>query len=157
MINIGVGISEEMHKKLTTDGKHLTTDAKSSHGLWTNELIIASPACPMIICITRKLEICQIKFICQNFCIGNIINILPLVEGVTVDYHKKKNHPRVIFFMSVVIYRNSLNQRQYVLYYTECLSEGGIAGYGISLQYHPLLWWAGLRKVREKYHIYIYQ
>jgi hypothetical protein len=25
------------------------------------------------------------------------------------------------------------------------------------LQYHPLLWWAGLRKVREKYHIYIYQ
>jgi hypothetical protein len=35
--------------------------------------------------------------------------------------------------------------------------EGGIAGCGISLQYHPLLWWAGLRKVREKYHIYIYQ
>ena len=93
-----------MHKKLTTDGKHLTTDAKSSHGLWTNELIIASPACPMIICITRMLEICQVKFICQNICIGNIINILPLVEGVTVDYHKKKNHPRVIFFMSVVIY-----------------------------------------------------
>ena len=56
MINIGVGISEEMHKKLTTDGKHLTTDAKSSQGLWTNELIIASPACPMIICITRKLR-----------------------------------------------------------------------------------------------------
>jgi hypothetical protein len=25
------------------------------------------------------------------------------------------------------------------------------------LQYHSLLWWAGLRKVREKYHIYIYQ
>jgi hypothetical protein len=24
------------------------------------------------------------------------------------------------------------------------------------LQFHPLLWWAGLRKVREKYHIYIY-
>ena len=67
LINIGVGISEEMHKKLTTDGKHLTTDAKSSHGLWTNELIIASPACPMIICITRMLEICQIKFICQKY------------------------------------------------------------------------------------------
>jgi hypothetical protein len=25
------------------------------------------------------------------------------------------------------------------------------------LQYHPLLWWAGLRKFREKYRIYIYQ
>jgi hypothetical protein len=25
------------------------------------------------------------------------------------------------------------------------------------LQYHPLFWWAGLIKVREKYHIYIYQ
>jgi hypothetical protein len=37
------------------------------------------------------------------------------------------------------------------------IAEGGIAGCGISLQYHPLLWWAGLRKVREKYHIYIYQ
>jgi hypothetical protein len=37
------------------------------------------------------------------------------------------------------------------------IAEGGIAGGGISLQYHPLLWWAGLRKVREKYHIYIYQ
>jgi hypothetical protein len=37
------------------------------------------------------------------------------------------------------------------------LSKGGIAGCGISLQYHPLLWWAGLRKVREKYHIYTYQ
>jgi hypothetical protein len=35
--------------------------------------------------------------------------------------------------------------------------EGGIAGCGMSLQYHPLLWWVGLRKVREKYHIYIYQ
>jgi hypothetical protein len=35
--------------------------------------------------------------------------------------------------------------------------EGGIAGCGVSFQYHPLLWWAGLRKVREKYHIYIYQ
>jgi len=69
---------------------------------------------------------------------------------------------RVIFFLSVVIYRKTLNQRQYVLYYTECPSEGGIveggiAGCGISLQYHPLLWWAGLRKVREKYHINIYQ
>ena len=78
----------------------------------------------------------------------------------------------VIFFLSVVIYRNTLNQRQYVLYYTECpsggdiaeggimeggITEGGIAGCGISLQYNPLLWWAGLRKVREKYHIYIYQ
>ena len=73
-----------------------------------------------------------------------IINILPLVEGVTVDYH------------------NTLNQRQYVLYYTECpseggivegdIAEGGIAGCGIFL-----FWWAGLRKVREKYHIYIYQ
>ena len=78
----------------------------------------------------------------------------------------------VIFLLSVVIYRNTLNQRQYVLYYTECpsdgdiaegsiveggIAEGGIAGCGISLQYHPLLWWAGLRKVREKYHIYIYQ
>ena len=101
----------------------------------------------------------------------DIINILPLVEGVTVDYHKKKKyHPR----RSEVIYRNTLNQRQYVLYYTECPSEGGIveggivevgiveggiaegdiAGCGISLQYHPLLWWAGLWKDREKYHIY---
>ena len=72
-----------------------------------------------------------------------------------------------IFFLSVVINRNTLNQRQYVLYCTECPSEGGIvegdiaqggiAGCGISLQYHPLLWWAGLREVREKYHIYIYQ
>jgi hypothetical protein len=72
----------------------------------------------------------------------------------------------------VVIYRNILNQRQYDLYYTECpsedgiaeggiveggIAEGGIAGCGISLQYHPLFWWAGLRKVREKYHIYSYQ
>ena len=79
---------------------------------------------------------------------------------------------RVIFFLSEVIYRNTLNQRQYVLYYTECpseggiveggiveggIAEGGIAGCRISLQYHSLLWWAGLRKVREKYHIYIYQ
>jgi hypothetical protein len=65
------------------------------------------------------------------------------------------------------MYRNTLNQRQYVLYYTECpseggiaeggIKEGGIAGCGISLQYHPLCWWAGLRNVREKYHIYIYQ
>jgi hypothetical protein len=91
----------------------------------------------------------------------------------TVDYHKKqKYHPRVIVFLSVVIYRNTLNQRQYVLYYTECpsdggiaeggiveggIAEGGIAGCGVSFQYHPLLWWAGLRKVREKNHIYIYQ
>jgi hypothetical protein len=37
------------------------------------------------------------------------------------------------------------------------IAEGGIAGCGISLQYHSLLWWAGLRKVREKYRIYIYQ
>ena len=37
------------------------------------------------------------------------------------------------------------------------IAEGGIAGCGISLQYHLLLWWAGLIKVREKYHIYIYQ
>jgi hypothetical protein len=68
---------------------------------------------------------------------------------------------------SVVIYRNTLNQRQYVLYYTECpseggiveggIAEGGIVGCVISLQYHPLLWWAELRKVREKFHIYIYQ
>jgi hypothetical protein len=36
-------------------------------------------------------------------------------------------------------------------------SEGGIAGCGISLHYHTLLWWAVIRKVREKYHIYIYQ
>jgi len=59
----------------------------------------------------------------------------------------------------VVIYRNILNQRHYVLYYTECpseggiaeggVAEGGIAGCGISLQYHPLLWWAELRKVRK--------
>jgi hypothetical protein len=35
--------------------------------------------------------------------------------------------------------------------------EDGIAGCGISLQYHPLFCWAGLRKVREKYHIYIYK
>ena len=58
----------------------------------------------------------------------------------------------MIFFLSVVIYRDTLNQRQYVLYYTECpseggIAEGGIAGCGISLQYHPLLWWVGLRKV----------
>jgi hypothetical protein len=33
----------------------------------------------------------------------------------------------VIVFLSVIIYRNTLNQRQYVLYYTECPSEGGIA------------------------------
>jgi len=66
----------------------------------------------------------------------------------------------------VVIYHNTFNQRQYVLYYTECpseggiaeggiveggIAEGGIAGCGISLQYHPLLWWAWLIKVREKY------
>jgi hypothetical protein len=38
---------------------------------------------------------------------------------------------RVIFFLSVVIYCNSLNQSQYVLYYTECPSEGGIAEGGI--------------------------
>ena len=73
----------------------------------------------------------------------------------------------MIFFLSVVIYRNTLNKRQYVLYYTECPSEGGIAeggiveggiaGCDISLQYHPLLWWAGLINVRENYHIYIYQ
>jgi hypothetical protein len=78
----------------------------------------------------------------------------------------------VIFFLLVEIYRNTLNQRQHVLFYTECPSEGGIAeggiveggtaeggikGCGISLQYHPLLWWAGLRTVREKYHIYLYQ
>jgi hypothetical protein len=30
-------------------------------------------------------------------------------------------------WLSVIIYRNTLNQRQYVLYYTECPSEGGIA------------------------------
>ena len=73
---------------------------------------------------------------------------------------------RVMFFL-----------RHSVIYYTECPSEcgiaeggiaeggiveggianDGIAGCDISLQYHPLLWWAGLRKVREKYHIYIYQ
>ena len=47
----------------------------------------------------------------NNF-LYNIINILPLVEGVTIDYHKKK---------------------------TECPSEGGVVGCGISLQYHPLL------------------
>jgi hypothetical protein len=56
---------------------------------------------------------------------------------------------RVIFFLNEVIYRNTLNQRQYVLYYTECpseggiveggiveggIAEGGIAGCGISLQ-----------------------
>ena len=69
---------------------------------------------------------------------------------------------RVIFFLSVVVYRNTLNQRQYVLYYTECpsedgIAEGSIAGCDISLQYHPLFWWEGLRKVKEKYHIYIYQ
>ena len=69
----------------------------------------------------------------------------------------------------MVIYRNTLNQRQYVLYYTECpseggiaeggiveggiaeggivedgIAEGGIAGCDISLQYHPLLWWSEL-------------
>jgi hypothetical protein len=32
----------------------------------------------------------------------------------------------------VVIYRNTLNQRQYVLYYTECPSEGGIVEGGIA-------------------------
>jgi hypothetical protein len=49
----------------------------------------------------------------------------------------------------VVNYRNTLNQRQYVLYHTECPSEGGIAGCGISLQYHPLLWWVALRKLEK--------
>ena len=54
----------------------------------------------------------------------------------TVDYHKKKKispetKSRVIFFLLVVIYRNTLNQRQYVLYYTECPSEDGIAEGGI--------------------------
>jgi hypothetical protein len=49
----------------------------------------------------------------------------------------------------MVIYHNTLNQWQYVLYYTECPSvggiaevgivEGGIAGCGLSLQYHPVL------------------
>ena len=53
------------------------------------------------------------------------------------------------------MYRNTLNQKQYVLYYTECpseggiaegcivegvIEEGGIARCGISLQYHPLCW-----------------
>ena len=68
-----------------------------------------------------------------------IINILPLVQGVTVDYRyhkKKKYHPRRsrvwYFFRVLVIYRNTLNQRQYVLYYTECPSEGGIAEDGIA-------------------------
>jgi hypothetical protein len=57
--------------------------------------------------------------------------------------------------LSVVIYRYTLNQRWYALYYTECpseggigeggivegvIEEGGIAGCGISLQYHPLCW-----------------
>jgi hypothetical protein len=37
------------------------------------------------------------------------------------------------------------------------IAEGSIAGCDISLQYHPLFWWEGLRKVKEKYHIYIYQ
>ena len=37
----------------------------------------------------------------------------------------------MIFFLSVVIYRNTLNQRQYDLYYSECPSEGGIAEGGI--------------------------
>jgi hypothetical protein len=47
-----------------------------------------------------------------------------------------------------VVFFNTLNKRQYVLYYTECPSEGGIAeggiveggiaGCGISLQYHRL-------------------
>ena len=70
----------------------------------------------------------------------------------------------MIFFLSVVIYRNTLNQRQYDLYYSECpseggiaeggiveggIAEGGIAGCGISLQYYPLLWWTVLRTVRE--------
>ena len=31
----------------------------------------------------------------------------------------------------MVIYRNTLNQRQYVSYYTECPLEGGIAEGGI--------------------------
>jgi hypothetical protein len=31
------------------------------------------------------------------------------------------------------------------------IAEGGIAGCGIFLQFHPLLWWAGLRKVRANY------
>jgi hypothetical protein len=54
----------------------------------------------------------------------------------------------------MVIYHNTLNQWQYVLYYTECpsvggiaevgiveggIAEGGIAGCGLSLQYHPVL------------------
>ena len=87
-------------------------------------------------------------------------------------YGRLPQEEKMIFFLSVVIYRNTLNKRQYDLCYTECpseggiaeggiveggIAEGGIAGCDISLQYHPLLWWAGLRKVREKYHIYIYQ
>ena len=79
-----------------------------------------------------------------------VINILPLVEGVTVDYHKKKKNITQDKVEGDIF-------SEYVLYYTECPSEGGIAGCGISLQYHPLLWWVGLRKAREKYHIYIYQ
>jgi hypothetical protein len=42
---------------------------------------------------------------------------------------------RVIFFLSVVIYRNTLNQRQYVLYNTECPSEDGIAEGGFAKIY----------------------
>ena len=55
----------------------------------------------------------------------DIINILPISWGCYGRLPQEENispetKSRVIFFPSVVIYRNTLNQRQYVLYYTEC-------------------------------------
>jgi hypothetical protein len=44
----------------------------------------------------------------------NKIDVLPLVDGVMVDYHTQKtnitlNLSRVMFFRRVVIYHNTLN------------------------------------------------
>jgi hypothetical protein len=103
------------------------------------------------------LEICQIKFICQKYLYWEYYKHTAFSWGCYGRLPQEEKSPEGDIFYECGNLPNSLNQRQYVLYYTECLSEGGIAGYGISLQYHPLLWWAGLRKVREKYHIYIYQ
>jgi hypothetical protein len=78
-----------------------------------------------------------------------------LVEDVMVDYHKKKNiSPETKSRMISTVTPSTKGSMCIILV---GIAEGGIAGCGISLQYHPLLWWVGLRKVREKYHSYIYQ
>ena len=61
----------------------------------------------------------------------------------------------------MVIYRNTLNQRQYISYYTECpleggiaeggiveggIAEGGIAGCGISFAILPSALVGGVKK-----------